>query len=46
MMAKKINEQINIEEPEVHANKLNLKISGITTFLIKLDEEILISLLN
>jgi len=30
MMAKKINEQIKIEEPEVHAKKLNLKISEIT----------------
>lgn len=37
MMVKNINEQINIDEPEVHAKKLNLKMSEITTFLNKPD---------
>jgi len=46
MMAKNINEQINIDETEVHAKKLNLKMSEITTFLSKPDKEILISLLS
>jgi len=46
MMAKNINEQINIDEPEVHAKKLNLKMSEITTFLSKPDKEILVSLLS
>jgi len=46
MIANNINKQINIDEPEVHAKKLNLKISEITTFLSKPDKEILISLLN
>lgn len=46
MMPKNINEQINVDEPEVHAKKLNLKISEIITFLSKLDKEILISLLS
>jgi len=45
MMAKNINEQINIDEPEVHAKKLNLKMSEITKFLRKSDKEILVSLL-
>jgi len=39
-MEKHINEQINIDEPEVHAI-LNFKISEITTFLSKPDKEIL-----
>jgi len=46
MIAMEINEQIDIDEHEVHAKKLKLKLSGITTFLIKLDKDILISLLN
>jgi len=46
MMAKNINEQINIDEPEVHAKKLNLKMSEIPTFLSKPDKEILVSLLS
>lgn len=37
MMVKNINEQINIDEPEVHAKKFNLKMSEITTFLNKPD---------
>jgi hypothetical protein len=44
-MAKNINEQINIDESEVHTKKYNLKISEITIFLSKPDKEILISLL-
>ncbi|KAL4082915.1 hypothetical protein QTP88_029569 [Uroleucon formosanum] len=46
MMANKINEQTNIDEPEVYAKKLNLKINEITTFLSKPDKKILISLLS
>jgi len=46
MMAKKINEQINIDEPDVQAKKLNLQISKIITFLSKPDKEMLISLLS
>jgi hypothetical protein len=45
IMARNINEQINIEEFEVHTKKLNLKIGEITNFLSKPDKEILISLL-